>query len=151
MSEGEDKGQGTGGPMEMGMDMAKMMMEQMGKGGPNPMSMMWKMMSEMAEGGQAPPPMMQMYMGMCTEMLTAIKQTTDMAAFATPELHQLYAEWLKTMEEEVLQCLKESGEINQTALSAALKISEESMAYLIARLVSSGKIVAELRLSKSET
>ncbi len=35
MSEGEDKGQGAGGPMEMGMGMAKKMMAQMGKGGPN--------------------------------------------------------------------------------------------------------------------
>ncbi len=151
MSEREDQGQGAENPKEMGMNMAKMMIEQMGKDGPNPMSMMWKMMGKMAEGGQAPPPMMQMYMGMCTEMLTAIKQTTDMAAFATPELHHLYAEWLKTMEEEVLRCLKESGEINQSALSAALKISEESVAYLIARMVSSGKVVAQLSLSKSQT
>jgi hypothetical protein len=51
--------------------------------------MMQKMMGQMAKGGQAPPPMMQMCMGMCSEMLTAIKRTTDMAAFATPELQQL--------------------------------------------------------------
>jgi hypothetical protein len=37
------------------------------------------------------------------------------------------------------------------ALSAALKINEESVAYLIARMVSSGKIVAQLSLSKSQT
>jgi len=87
-----EKGQtgGSGDPMEMGMGMAKMMMSQMGKGGPSPMAMIQKMMAQMRqgqEGGVQMPPMMQMCMGMCSEMLTAIKQTTDMAAFATPELH----------------------------------------------------------------
>ena len=141
-------------PMEMGMEMARKMMGQMSKDGPNPMAMMQKMMAQMGEGkeGAAPmPPMMQMCMGMCGEMLTAIKRTTDMAAFATPELHQLFVEWLETLEDQALEHLKKSGEADAVALAKALKLSEESAAYLIARMISSGKVDAQLRPSKTET
>lgn len=144
MSEGEDKEQGSGGPMEMGMGMAKKMMAQMGKGGPNPMAMMQKMMGQMAEGGEAPPPMMQMCMGMCAEMLTAIKRTSEMAAFATPELHQMFAEWLETLEGEALRHLREKGATDLTGLAGALGIGEESAAHLAARLAKDGKITLRI-------
>jgi len=140
MSEGEDKGQGSGGPMEMGMGMAKKMMAQMGKGGPNPMAMMQKMMGQMAEGGQAPPPMMQMCMGMCSEMLTAIKRSTEMAAFASPELHGLFAEWLGATEDQAIRHLQENGATDLAGLAEALGIGEESAAYLLANLAKQGKI-----------
>lgn len=146
MNDENDKSESPS-PMEMGMGMAKKMMGQMGKGGPNPMAMMHKMMGQMAEGGQAPPPMMQMCMGMCSEMLTAIKRTTDMAAFATPELHQLFAEWLETLEDEALRHLKEDGDTDTTGLAKALNISEESAAYLIAHMTGSGKVHAQVRAS----
>lgn len=138
-------------PMEMGMDMAKKMMGQMGKGGPSPMAMMQKMMTQMGqgeEGGAQMPPMMQMCMGMCSEMLTAIKRTTDMAAFATPELHQLFAEWLETLEDEALRHLEEDGETDAAGLAKALKISEESASYVIAHMTSSGKVQSKVRASK---
>ncbi len=140
MSEGDNKGQGAGSPMEMGFGMAKKMMAQMGKGGPNPMAMMQKMMGQMAEGGQAPPPMMQMCMGMCAEMLTAIRRTTDMAAFASPELHNLFSDWLGTMEDQAIRHLQEKGATDVTDLAEALGIGEESAAYLLAHLAKHGKI-----------
>jgi hypothetical protein len=89
--------------------MTKKMMAQMGKGGPNPMARMQQMIVQMAEGGQVPPPMMQICMGMCAEMLTAIKRTTGMAAFASPELQGLFAEWLGTMEDQAIRHLQEKG------------------------------------------
>lgn len=138
-------------PMEMGMGMAKNMMAQMGKGGPNPMEMMHKMMAQMGqgqEGGAQIPPMMQMGMGMCSEMLTAIKRTADMAAFATPELHQLFGDWLGTLEDKALRHLKESGEADVARLAKALSISEESAAYLIARMTIGGKVHSQVRVSK---
>lgn len=153
-----EKGQGSGGAsgameMGMGMGMAKKMMGQMGKGGPSPMAMMQKMMAQMGpgqgqEGSPQMPPMMQMCMGMCSEMLTAIKRTTDMAAFATPELHRLFAEWLDTVENEALQHLKENGETDAAGLAKALSISEESAAYLIAHMTQSGKTKSHVRAAE---
>ena len=70
-----------GGPTAMGMAMAKKMMSQ----GGSPMEMMQKMMGQMGQGGGPPQmqQMMQMCMGMWSEMLNAIRQTTAMAALAT--------------------------------------------------------------------
>lgn len=128
------------GPMAMGIEMAKKMMAQMGAGSPNPMAMMQKMMKRMSEEGQSPPPMMQMCMGMCAEMLTAIKRTTDMASFATPELQALFTEWLETMEERALGHIRDKDEADQQSLAEALKISEDSAAYVLAHLARRGKI-----------
>lgn len=148
----EKKNEGGSGPMEMGMGMAKKMMSQMGDGDSGPMKkgmgMAKKMMgSETGEkkGSSEPNPMMQM----CKEMLSTIKKTSDMAAFATPELHQLFAEWLETLEDEALRHLKKGGESDAAGLAKALNISEESTAYLIAHMTRSGKVQSKVRVSEN--
>ena len=149
MSDEKEK-PGNPGPMEMGMGMARKMMAQMGKDGPNPMAMMQKMMSQMGqgqEGGAQMPPMMQMCMGMCSEMLSAIKRTTDMAAFATPELHGMFAAWLATQEGEALARLRESGATGLAGLAEMLGIGEESAAHLVAHLARDGKVDLHIEAS----
>jgi hypothetical protein len=83
---------------------------------------------------------MEMGMGMCAETLTAIKRTTDMAAFASPELHGLFAEWLGTMEDQAIRHLQEKGATDLTDLAEALGVGEESAAYLLAHLAKHGKV-----------
>ncbi|HDO52900.1 MAG TPA: MarR family transcriptional regulator [Rhizobiales bacterium] len=136
--------------MEMGMGMARKMMNQTDDGDSGPMKkgmgMAKKMMgseSPAKEGGSEPNPMMQM----CREMLGTIRKTTDMAAFATPELRQLFAEWLETLEDEALRHLEECGESDAAGLAKALNISQESTAYLIAHMTSSGKVNSKVRAS----
>tara|TARA_R110002110_G_scaffold380187_1_gene590755 strand:- start:317 stop:769 length:453 start_codon:yes stop_codon:yes gene_type:complete len=146
MSEEDGKRQGFGDPMGMGVGMAKKMMGQMGGDGPNPMAMMQKMMGQMAEGGEAPPPMMQMCMGMCGEMLTAIKRTTDMTAFASPELQGLFTEWLETLEDRAIRHLQENGATDLTSLAKALGIDTESASYLFSHLAKQGKITLRAEL-----
>lgn len=129
-------------PMMMGM--MKKMMSQMGSGGEGPMAMMQKMMEQAGSGAgsEAAGPMqnmMGMCMGMCAEMLTAMQKTTSMAAFATPELHTLFGEWMENLESEALAAIKEKGQMDAAALAAALKISEESAIHLAANLASKGK------------
>ncbi len=131
-----------GGPMAMGMGMARKMM---GQGG-SPMEMMQKMMAQMGEGG-GPPQVMQMCMSMHAEMLDAIRQTTAMAAFATPALQQAFDAWLKDLEGKAEAAVAE-GEKDVTALAAALGIDEESARYVFGRLAANGKVtlVARLRI-----
>ncbi len=101
---------------------------------------MQKMMGQMAEGGQAPPPMMQMCMGMCAETLTAIKRTSEMATFATPELHRMFAEWLDTLEGDALRHLRENGATDLAGLAEALGIGEDSAAHLVVHLAEDDKV-----------
>jgi hypothetical protein len=131
----ENPSKGTeGGPMAMGMAMAKKMMSQMGRGG-SPMEMMQKMMAQMGEAGKPPPmdKMMGMCMGMCSEMLNAIRQTNALAVHATPELQHAFADWLKELEGKALAAIGE-GEKDATALATALKIGEDSAHYLLTHL-----------------
>jgi hypothetical protein len=135
------KGAGAeGGPMAMGMAMAKKMMGQMGQGA-GPMEMMQKMMAQMSQGEGKPPmeKMMGMCMGMCAEMLTALKQTNALAVFGTPELRASFTDWLKSYEDKALAALTR-GETDAAALASALEIGEESARYILCHLAASGKI-----------
>lgn len=149
-SESQPEQGGAANPMMMGMGMMKKMMAQMGSGGEGPMAMMQKMMGQMGNqpGGEAGNPMQQMMgmcMGMCSEMLAAIHKTTSMAAFATPELHTLFGEWMESLEREALTALEQQGEVDATALASTLKISEASAIHLVAHLASKGKVNLSIR------
>jgi hypothetical protein len=130
----------AGGPMAMGMAMAKKMMSQMGHG--SPMEIMQKMMAQMTEAGKPPSmdKMMGMCMGMCSEMLTAIRQTNALAVHATPELQHAFADWLKDLEGKALAAIAE-GEKDAAALAGTLKISEDSARYLLSHLAAREAII----------
>lgn len=138
--------QAESNPMAMGTGMAKKMMSQMGQGG-SPMEMMQKMMAQMSAGEGKPPmeKMMGMCMGMCGEMLNAIKQTNALAVHATPELEQAFGEWLKRLEDEALGVLA-TGTTDVAGVAKALKMSEASALYLLNRLATSGRIVLSGRV-----
>lgn len=141
---------GASNPMMMGMGMMNKMMAQMGSGGEGPMAMMQKMMGQMgnqpgSEAGNPMQHMMGMCMGICSEMLATMHKTTSMAAFATPELHTLFGEWMESLEHEALTAMAHKGQMDVPTLAAALKISEESTIHLIAHLASKGKAVLGVR------
>ena len=147
-TQGAAKESGGSGPMGMGMGMAKKMMARMGQGG-SPFEMMQKMMAQMGEGGDKPPmeKMMSMCMGICSEMLGAIEQTTAMAAFATPELRHAFGDWLKALEAKAEAALAE-GEKDATALAATLGVDGESARYVFGRLAADGKVTLVARPRK---
>ncbi|HBX5361459.1 TPA: hypothetical protein MH421_27860 [Klebsiella pneumoniae] len=86
---------------------------------------------------------------MCAEMLTTMQQTTAMATFATPELRDLFSEWLDAMAVKALTTLKETGELESAQLAQALNISPESALYLLTRMAGQGKV--SLRAQASST
>lgn len=73
-------------------------------------------------------------------MTGAVIEIGKMASFATPEVRGLFEEWVKAVEEEVLTFLKEKGSSNPTKIAAKLKISEESVLFLISKLAREGKL-----------
>jgi 2-hydroxychromene-2-carboxylate isomerase len=154
MSDEKDRESAAASPMDMGMEMARKMLARMGKDGPGPMAMMQKMMARMGESGDAGPqmpPMMQMCMGMCAEMLTAIKRTSDLAAFATPELRALFATWLETLEAAAAAKIAESPGLSASELAKALEIDSASAAYLVAIMLRDGRIEARLTVAADRT
>jgi len=111
------------------------------------MAMMKKMMARMGgeqggdeAGAASMPPMMKTCMGMCAEMTSAIERSAEMAAFATPELRRLFADWLDTLADEALRHVDDHGATDPATLATALNIGEDSAAILLARLARDGKI-----------
>src|SRR5512136_296534 len=47
---------------------------------------------------------------MCRRMMDAVGRANDLASYATPELRQIFEEWLGQIEGEILQAVNESGQ-----------------------------------------
>jgi DNA-binding CsgD family transcriptional regulator len=79
-------------------------------------------------------------MQMCEQMTGTVIEIGRLAGFASPELRGLFEEWIKALEGEILEFLKEKGSCPPADLAAQLKLSEESVFFLIGKLVREGKL-----------
>ncbi len=119
-----------------------MMGAMMGEGGPMREMMSRMMGSGAGEEGEAP-------WDMCRKMMANIGKTADLAAFATPEVRGLFEEWAAQIEEEILQCIKESGTTETGQIAARFKLSVNSVNYFLTRLSRQGKISLKAEMDKS--
>ena len=79
-------------------------------------------------------------MQMCEQMTGTVIEIGRLAGFASPELRGLFEEWVKALEGELIEFLKEKGSCPPSDLAAQLKLSEESVLFLIGKLVREGKL-----------
>lgn len=111
-----------------------MMSGMMGKMmGNNPMMGMMSMMMG-RKGHHAEKGAEKMPWEKCWEMMTGIRETANSAKFATSELRGLFDEWCQQIEKEILDFIKEKGEIKVDELAEKFGLSEESIKYLLSRL-----------------
>jgi len=99
----------------------------------NPMEMMKMMMS----GGKMPE-MMQKCLATMETMAKAVEKSAELGAYATPELHGMFEEWMDRTSEDLLEKLEENQSLGD--LSGKLGLSEQSINILLLRLASVGKI-----------
>ncbi len=126
----------------------------------NPMMSMFR---KFMETGISP---MEMAMGnspimeMCSQMTQAVQQTSqavrqtnENAAYATPELRDLFDDWLEQVENEVLAFLSKKDDASVEELSEALGITEQSAIFLLSKLTRQGKLDLRggLRKTKNQT
>lgn len=79
-------------------------------------------------------------MQMCEQMTGTVIEIGRLSGFASPELRGLFEEWVKALEGEILEFLKEKGSCPPSDLAIQLKLSEESVLFLIGKLVREGKL-----------
>jgi hypothetical protein len=79
-------------------------------------------------------------MQMCEQMTGTVIEVGRLAGFASPELRGLFEEWVKALEGEVIEFLKEKGSCPPVDLAAKLKLTEESVLFLIGKLVREGRL-----------
>ena len=110
--------------------MKKMIGGMMGDDANPMMSMMSSMMGAKPAG----------MMGMMKNMMGHIGKASDLAAYATPELRNLFEEWLEQINEEVVAFIKKEGKADPATLADQFKISNDSIHYILGKLAQSGRI-----------
>lgn len=99
----------------------------------NPAEMMQGMMRGMMGEGFSP-------MEMCRQMTQAVQKASEMAAYGTPELRGLFEDWLRQVQEEILEFVSKKGVVNAEEVAESFKISLESSAFILAKLAREGKL-----------
>ncbi|OPY25570.1 MAG: hypothetical protein A4E23_00041 [Methanomethylovorans sp. PtaU1.Bin073] len=105
----------------------------------NPMDMMQMMMA----GGKMPE-MMQKCMATMEKMANAVEKSAELGTYATPELHNLFEEWLDKTSKGILNELEEDKNIEE--LAGKLGLSVQSINMLLLRLAAMGKV--QIRIMK---
>ena len=104
------------------------------------------MMQDMMKGMGGMP---EMCMKMMQQMTGSVTETASTASFATPEIRGLFEEWARALEDEIITFVKEKEKTSPPDIAAKLKISEESVLFLVGKLAREGKlIIGEIRVSK---
>lgn len=77
---------------------------------------------------------------MCEQMTGTVIEIGRLAGFASPELRGLFDEWVKAVEDECIDFLKDKGSCPPAELAVHLRFSEESILFLIGKLVREGRL-----------
>ena len=96
-------------------------------------------------------------MEMCRKMTQAVQQTNETVqqtsentAYATPELRDLFNDWLEQVEKEALAFLSGRDDVSAEELSLKLGITKESAIFLLAKLTRQGKLDLRGGLKKTK-
>lgn len=130
---------GAMGDKEAGGGMPRMMASVMGAGSPMA-RMMSMMMGSKGTADGCGDEKSEEPSDMCRRMMGAVGRANDLASYATPELRQIFEEWLGQIEGEILTAIKESGESNVDSLVQRFKLNAESVQFVLFRLARQGKI-----------
>lgn len=111
------------------------------------MGMMQDMMQNMMQGMGGSMP--EMCIKMMQQMTGSVTEAAHIASFSTPEMRGLFEEWARSLEGEIITFVKEKGKANPSDIAAKLKVSEESVLFLVGKLAREGKLaIGEIRVSE---
>jgi len=83
-------------------------------------------------------------MKMSQRMAGAIDETQVKSFSVTPdataEINGLFEEWLRTVEDEILEILSKEKSLKPSAISAKLKISEKSVNFFMDKMKKEGRL-----------
>ena len=77
---------------------------------------------------------------MSKEVLSAISHSYELATYSTPELRGLFNDWLREIEHEVLEFLKDRDKVDPDEVSQLLRLKRESVIFILSKLARERKI-----------
>ena len=79
-------------------------------------------------------------MDMCRRMMSSMNEGRNLASFATPEIRGLFEDWVEQIHEEILGYMQKQQSVNVEQIADHLKLSAESVIYLLGTLAKEGKV-----------
>jgi hypothetical protein len=77
---------------------------------------------------------------MSKEVISAISHSYELATYSTPELRGLFNDWLKEIEREALEFLKDKKKVDPDKVAQQLRLKRESVIFILSKLAREGKI-----------
>ena len=139
MMEGFFSGMSEEEKKEMMREMMPKMMQQM-MGGSSPMTGMMGMMGKMMGRTEGSEDEGFKPWEMCEKMMASISKNTEVAAFATSEVRELFSEWAGQIEEEMLDFINQNKPLELDMIAEKFSLSKNSVIYFIGLLAQKGKI-----------
>ena len=103
------------------------------------------MIEDMMKGAGGMPEMCMKMM----QQMTSADEGANGGGFASPEMRGLFEEWERSLGEELIKFVKESGKTTPSDIAAKLKISQDTVLLLVGKLARDGKlIIGDIRLSE---
>ena len=94
------------------------------------------MIEDMMKGAGGMPEMCMKMM----QQMTSAGEGTSAGGFASPEMLGLFEEWQRSLEEELIKFVKDSGKTSPSNIAAKLKISQDTVLLLVGKLAREGKL-----------
>jgi hypothetical protein len=95
------------------------------------------MMEDMMKGEGSMPEMCMKMM----QHMTSAGEGANAGGFASPEMRGLFEEWERSLEEELIKFVKDSGKTTLSDIAAKLKISQDTVLLLVGKLARDGKLI----------
>jgi hypothetical protein len=76
-------------------------------------------------------------------MVDSILRVSQVASVATPEMQEMFHQWIGLVSDQVLREVSENGECHVPALASSIGVSESTLFSLLVFLQRSGKIRVE--------
>lgn len=77
---------------------------------------------------------------MSKEVLSAISHSYELATYSTPELRELFNDWLGEIEHELLEFLKDRERASYDEVAGHFRLKRESVIFIMSKLAREGKI-----------
>ena len=83
---------------------------------------------------------MKMSQGMAGAIDETQVKSSSIAPDATAEINGLFEEWLRTVEDEILELLGKEKSLKPSGIAAKLKLSEKSVIFFMDKMRKEGKL-----------
>ncbi len=79
-------------------------------------------------------------MEMSKEVLSAVSHSYELATYSTPEIRELFNDWMGEIEREILEFLKDRDTVDPDEAAAHFRLRRESIIFILGKLAREGKI-----------